>query len=185
MRVRMKPCGVPPRVRTALGAVLVEIDKPSQDDTGCGCCPSMAATGAETVELQSVGLDHKAVLCRDFFLQPFNFAILELHNGATAGTDEMIVMAFVRDVVVLRLGAEVSRLGDPGFAEEVQSAINGGQSQMGIFLRQLMVHRFCRHVLLPEKRRQDQLSLTSQFQLVLGQVLAKHVHFFEGFAHGM
>ena len=162
---------------------LVEIDKPSQQNTGWGGGPSMPATGAEPVELQAVGLDHKAVFCRDFLLQPLDFAVLELDDHAAAGADEMVVMAFMGDVVVLRLGAEVAGLGDSGFAKEVQRAIDRREAKMGVFLGQLMVHRLGRHVLLSKERRQNQFPLAGQFQLMLGQVLAKHVHFFEIFAH--
>ena len=143
----------------------------------------MAAARAETVEFQAVGLDHKAVFCRDFLLQPLNFAVLELDNHATAGADEMVVMAFMRDVVVLRLGAEVARLGDPCLAKEVQRAIDRREPEMRILLGKLMIHRLGRDVLLAKERRQDQFSLASQFQLMLRQMLTKHVHFFKAFAH--
>ncbi len=162
---------------------LVEIDKPSQHDTGWDGGPSMAATRAEPVELQAVGLDHEAVFCRDLFLQPLDFAVLEFDDRAAAGADEMVVMAFMGDVVVLRLGAEVASLGDSSFAKEVQRAIDRRETQMGILLGELMIHRLGRHVLLPKERRENQLPLAGQFQLMLGQVLAKHVHFFEVFAH--
>ncbi len=145
----------------------------------------MAAARAETVQFQAVGLDHKTIFCRDLLLQPFDFAILELDDRSTAGAAEMIVMPFVRDIVVLRLRAEVARLGNSGLAEEVERAVDRGQPQMGIFLGKLMVHGFRRDVLLSKERRQDQFSLASQFQLMLGQMLAKHIHFFESFAHGV
>ena len=144
----------------------------------------MAAARTETVQLQPVGLDHKAVLGRDLFLQSFNLAILEFYYGSTAGADEMVVMALMRDIIVLRLGAEVAGLGNARFAEEVQRAVNGGESEVGIFLRQLMIHRLGCDVFLSQECRQDQFALTSQLQLMLGQVLAKHVHFFESLAHG-
>ena len=143
----------------------------------------MAATRAEAVQLQSVSLDDKAVLRRDLFLEPFNLTILELHNGATSGTDEVVVMAFVRDVIVLRLGPEVSGLGDAGLTEQIQSAVNSGEPQVRVFLGELVVHGLGRHVFLSKERRQDQLALAGQFQLMLGQMLTEHVHFFEGFAH--
>lgn len=144
----------------------------------------MAAARTEAVQLQPVGLDHKAVLGRNLFLQPFNLAVLEFYNRSTAGADEMVVMALMRDIVVLRLGAEVAGLGDACFAEEIQRAVNRGESEVGIFLRQLMIHRLGRDVFLSQERRQDEFALTSQLQLMLGQVLAKHVHFFESLAHG-
>ncbi|CAE6692029.1 hypothetical protein NSPZN2_10268 [Nitrospira defluvii] len=143
----------------------------------------MAATRAEPVEFQAVSLDHKAVFCRDLLLQPLDLAVLKLDDRATAGADEMVVMAFMGDVVVLRLGAEVASLGNPSLAKEVQRAVDRREPQMRIFLRKLMIHCLGRHVLLSKERRQDQFSLASQFQLMLRQMLTKHVHFFKAFAH--
>ena len=94
-------------------------------------------------------------------------------------------MAFMRDVIVLRLGTEVSSLGDAGFAKQIQSAVNGGEPQVRIFLGKLVVHGLGRDVFLSKERRQDQFALAGQFQLMFGQVLTKHVHFFEGFAHSV
>lgn len=145
----------------------------------------MAATRAEAVQFQSVGLDHKAVFRRDLFLEPFDLTILKLDNGAATGTDEMVVVTFVGDVVVLGLGAEVPGLGNAGFAKEIQRAVDSGKTKMRVFFRELMVHGLGRDVFLSKKRRQDQLALAGQLQLMLGQVLAKHLHFFEGFAHGV
>lgn len=142
--------------------VRVEIDKPSQDDTGCDGNPSMAAARAEAVQFQSMGLDDKPILRCDLLLQPFDLAILELHNGTAPRADEMIVMTFVGDVVVLRLGAEVSGLGNAGFAKQVQRTVDGGEAEMRILLRELMVHGFGRDVFLPEECRQDQLALAGQ-----------------------
>ena len=145
----------------------------------------MAATRAEAVQFQSVGLDHKAVFRRDLFLEPFDLTILKLDNGAATGTDEMVVVTFVGDVVVLGLGAEVPGLGNAGFAKEIQRAVDSGKTKMRVFFRELMVHGLGCDVFLSKKRRQDQLALAGQLQLMLGQVLAKHLHFFEGFAHGV
>ena len=109
-----------------------------------------------------MGLNDKPILCGDFLLESFDFAILKLHNGAATGADQMIVMTFVRDVVVLRLGTEVSSLGNASLAKQVQSAIDGGEAKMGVLLRELMVHGFSRDVFLSQKRGQDQFALASQ-----------------------
>ena len=132
-----------------------------------------------------MGLNDGAVLGGDFFLEPFDLTIFKLHNCPAAGTDEVVVMALVGDIVVLGLRAEVSRLGDARLAEQIQGAVDCGQSQVGVLFGQLMVHRLGRDVFLSEECRQNQFSLPSQLQLVLGQVLAKHLHFFESFAHGV
>lgn len=144
----------------------------------------MPATGAEAVKFESVGLDDKPVLGGDLFLQAFDLAIFELYNSATAGADEVVVMAFMGDIVILRLRAEMPGLGNARFAEQVQGAVDGGQSEVRIFLGELVIHGFRRDVLLPKKCRQDQLTLAGQLELMLRQVLAKHVHFFQGFSHG-
>ena len=63
----------------------------------------MTAAGAEPVEFKPVGLDGKAVARGDFLLQLFDLAIFEFHDLAAARADEVIVMALVGDVIVLRL----------------------------------------------------------------------------------
>lgn len=123
----------------------------------------MAATRAEPVELQAVSLDHEAILRRYLLLQSLDFAILELDNRPAACADEMVVMALMRNIVVLRLGAEVASLRDPSLAEEVQRAIDRCEPEVGILLGELMIHRLGCHVLLSEKRREDKFSLASEF----------------------
>ena len=88
----------------------------------------MTAARAESIELEAVGLDGKTVLSRHFFLKTLNIAVLELHDLSTACANEMVMMTLMRHVVVLSLSAEVPRLGQTGFAEEIERAINGRQS---------------------------------------------------------
>jgi hypothetical protein len=142
----------------------------------------MTAAGTETVEFKAVSLDGKAVAGGDFLLQLFDLAIFEFHDLPAARTDEVIVMALVGDVVVLRLRAEVSRLGDARITKEIQRAIDGGQSEMRIRLRELMIHGLGGDVLLPEKCGQDEFSLTGKFQLVFAEVLLEDIHLFREFA---
>jgi hypothetical protein len=144
---------------------------------------SLAAAGAETVELKAVGLDRKAVPCGHLFLEALDVAVLELHNLSAAGANEVIVVAFVRDVVVLRLSAEVPGLSQTRFAEEVQRAVNGRQSQVRIFASQLVVHCFSRDVLLLEKCVEDQFTLACELQLMFPEVLLQDSHFFGMFGH--
>lgn len=68
-------------------------------------------------------------------------------------------MAFMGNVIVLRLGTEVSSLSNPGFAKQVQGAVDGGQSKVGIFFCELMVHGFRSDVFLAKKGRQDEFAL--------------------------
>ena len=120
----------------------------------------MPATGAEPVEFESVSLNDEAILGGDLLLQALDLAIFELYNRPTARADQMVVVAFMGDIVVLRLGAEMARLSNPRFAEQIQGAVDGGQSQVGVLLGELVIHRLRRDVLLPKKCRQDQLALT-------------------------
>jgi hypothetical protein len=121
----------------------------------------MPTTGTEAVQFKAVGLDDKAILGGDLFLQAFDLTIFELHNSSTAGADEVVVMALMGDIVVLRLRAEMPGLGDSGFAEQVQGAVNGGQSQVRVFFGELVIHRLRRDVFLPKKCRQYELALAS------------------------
>lgn len=93
-------------------------------------------------------------------------------------------MAFVRDVVVLRLSPEVAGLSQTGFAEEVQRTVNGCQAQVRILAGQLVVHLFGCNVLLLEKCIEDQFTLACKLQLVLPEVLLQSSHFFDMFRHG-
>ena len=143
----------------------------------------MTAVRAEAVELQTVSLNDEAVLGRHFLLQSFDLAVLEFHDFPATGADEVIVVPFVRDVVILRLGAEVAGLGQARFAEEIQGPVDGCQAEVRVLLGQLMVHGLGRDVFLTEERFQNEFPLPRQLQLMLRQMLAKHVHFLGGFPH--
>jgi hypothetical protein len=138
----------------------------------------MTTAGTEPIKLETVGVDREPVRGGDFFLEAFNVAIGEFHDLAAAGTDEMVVMAFMGDVVVLRLGAEVPRLGEAGLAKQVEGAIDRGQAQMRIFFGELVVHLLSRDVFLLEKRVEDEFALTRELQLVLAKVLFERLHLF-------
>ncbi len=77
----------------------------------------MPAAGAEAVEFQAVGLNSEPVFRGHFLLELLDLTVLELHDLPAAGTDEMIVVPFVRYIVVLGLRTEVSGLGEPCVAE--------------------------------------------------------------------
>ena len=78
----------------------------------------------------------------------------------------------------------MSGLCNAGIAKQVQRPINRGQPEVRIRFGELMVHSLSRNVFLPEKRRQDQLTLAGKFQLVLAQMLLQDVHLFCEFAGG-
>ena len=138
----------------------------------------MAATGAEAVKLKPMGGDGESVLAGHFFLEPLDFFVFKFHDLLATGADEVVVVALVRDIVVLRLGAEVAGLRQACIAEQIQGAVDGGEPKVGIGLRQLVIHGFRRNVLLPEERAQDQFTLAGEFELMFAQVLLERLHFF-------
>lgn len=144
----------------------------------------MAAARAEAVELETVGLDREAVFRSHFFLKTFDIAVLEFHDFPTTCADEMIVVALVGHIVVLRLGPEMPGLCETCFTKEVQRAINGRQSQVGILPCQLMVHLFGGDVFLFQECVKDQFALAGKFQLMFPKMLLEDSHFFDVFGHG-
>ena len=138
----------------------------------------MTAARTEAVELKSVGLDGKSVPGGHFFLESLNIAVFKLHDLAAVGADEVIVVAFVRDVVVLGLGAEVPGLCEAGIAEQIERPVDCRESKMRIGLRQLVIHGLRGNVLLPEEGAQNQFTLAGDLELMLAQVLLQDLHFF-------
>lgn len=137
----------------------------------------MSAARTEAVELKSVSLDGKSVPGGHFFLEPLNFLVLKFHDLLAAGADEVIVVAFVRDVVVLRLRAEVPGLCEAGIAEQIERSIDCRESKVRIGLSQLVIHGLRGDVLLPEERAQNHFTLTGELELMLAQVLLQGPHF--------
>lgn len=144
----------------------------------------MTAAGTEAVQFETVSLDREAVTRRDFFLEAFDIAIFEFHDLAAVGADQVVMMTFVRDVVVLGLRTEVPGLRQACLTKQVERAIDGRQPQVRIFASQLVVHLFRRDVFLLEKGVEDQLALAGVLQLVLPEVLFQDAHFFLVFRHG-
>lgn len=131
----------------------------------------MTAGGAETVELQFVRLDRKAVPLGDFLLQPFDVLVFEFHDLPATGADEMVVMPFVGDVVVLRLGAEVLGPRQAGFAEEIERPVDGGQADVRVLFGEHPVHLLGSDVFHLEEDFKDLFTLAGELQLMLGQVV--------------
>lgn len=144
----------------------------------------MTATGAEAIELEPVGGDRKAVPGCDLLLEALNIAVFELHDRSAAGANQMVMVALMGHIVILGLGAEVPGLGQAGFTKKIQRTVDGREAQMRIFARQLVIHFFGGDVLLIEKGVEDQLTLPSEFQLVLPEVFLQNPHFFGVFRHG-
>ena len=138
----------------------------------------MPAAGAEAVEFQAVSLDGEPVSVGHFLLQLFDLAIFEFDNLSAPGADQVVVMALVGHVIVLGLRAEVAGLCDTGVTEEVQCAIDGGQSEVGVGLGELMIHRFGCDVLLSKKGAENKFPLAGEFQLMLCQMIFQRIHLF-------
>jgi hypothetical protein len=143
----------------------------------------MTAARAESVEFEAVSLDGKTVPRCHFFLKTLNVAVLKLHDLTATCANEMVVMALMRHIVVLRLSTEVPGLGETRFAEEIQRAVNGRQPQVRILAGQLVVHLFSRDVFLFQKGIEDQFTLPCKFELVLSKMLLQDTHFFGMFRH--
>ena len=137
----------------------------------------MTAARTEAVQLKSVGVDGKSVSGGDFLLKPLNFFVFKLHDLLAACADEVIVVALVRDVVVLRLRAEVPGLCEAGLAEQIERPVDGREPKMRIGLRQLVIHGLCGNVLLPEEGVQNQFTLAGELELMLAQVFLQGLHF--------
>src|SRR2546422_5624063 len=119
----------------------------------------MTAARTEAVELKSVGLDGKSVPGGHFFLEPLNFFVFKFHDLIAAGADEVIVVALVRDVVILRLRAEVAGLWGAGNAEQNKRPGYFRGAQMRNGLSQLVIHGLRREGRFPEGSRQNQITL--------------------------
>src|ERR1041385_1831509 len=106
----------------------IEIDKPSQNYTENTVVSSMTAARTEAVEFKPVGFNGESVSGGHFFLKPLNFLILKFNDFLATGTDEVVVVSLVGDVVVFRLRAEMSGLSEAGIAEQIERPINGRES---------------------------------------------------------
>ena len=123
----------------------------------------MSAAGAHTVEFQFMGLDSEAVSAGDLFLKAFDVFILEFHDLAAGGADEVIVMPLVGYVIVLGLRAEVASLGQPHFAKEIERPVNGGETDMGVLFCKLPVHLFRGDVFIFQEHVENVLALPCEF----------------------
>jgi hypothetical protein len=124
-----------------------------------------------------VGLDREAVFAGDFILQSLNLGVFELHDLAASGADDVVVMALVRDVVVLGLRPEMPCLGKSGFAEQVERPVDRRQADVGVAFGELPVHLFGRDVLVLQKEAEDLLSLARELKLMLGEVIFENLDF--------
>lgn len=143
----------------------------------------MTAATAEAVELKTMGGNGEAVPGGDFLLELFNLAVFKFHDFAAVGANEMVVVAFMGNIVVLRLGAEMAGLRQASFAKQIERAVDRGQAQMRVLFGQLVIHLFRRDVFLLEERVENELTLASEFELMLAEVRFQRLHLFRMFRH--
>ena len=110
-----------------------------------------------------MSLDGETVSPGHVFLKSFDIFILEFHDFAAGRADEVIVVSLVRHIVVLCLRAEVAGLGQSDLAKEIERPVNGGQSDMRIFFRELPIHLFRSDVLILQEHIQNVLALACEF----------------------
>lgn len=123
----------------------------------------MSAAGAHAVEFQFMGLDGEAIPAGDLFLKLFDVFILEFHDLAAGGADEVIVVPLVRHIIVLGLRAEVACLGQSYFAKEIERPINCGKADMGVLFRELPIHLFRGDMLILQEHVENVLALPCEF----------------------
>ena len=143
----------------------------------------MTAASAEPVEFEAVSGNGKAVPGSDFLLKLFDLAIFKLHDLAAVGANQMIVMALVGNVVILRLRAEMPGLCQSCFAKKVEGTVDGREPQMRVFLRQLVIHLFSGDVFLLQEGVKNEFTLARVLQLVFAEVRFQRVHLFGMFRH--
>ncbi len=145
----------------------------------------MTAASAEAVEFKAVSRNGEAVPGGDFLLKLFDIAVFKFHDLAAVGADQMVVVAFVGDVVVLRLRAEMSGLRQTCFAKQVERTVDGGQPQVRVFLRQLVIHLFGGNVFLLEECVKNELALARALQLVFAEMRFQRFFLFRVFGHSV
>jgi hypothetical protein len=143
----------------------------------------MMAACTAAVQFELVRLDGEPVLTGDLLLQALDVTVFKLDDLTATGTDQVIMMSFVCDVVVLCLRPKVSGLGEPGLAEKVQGTVDSRKTDMRILLCQQTVHLFRGDVLHFQKRAEDLLPLACQLQLMFGQMDLEGIDLFGSLIH--
>lgn len=145
----------------------------------------MTAASAEPIEFEPVGRNSEAIPIGYFLLKLFDFAVFKFHDFAAVGANQMVMMALMGNIVVLRLGAEMPGLCQAGFTEKIEGAVDRRESEVRIFLRQLVIHFFGRDVFLLQERVEDELTLAGVLQLVFAEVCLQQLHLFYMFGHSV
>ena len=143
----------------------------------------MSAAGAHAVEFQFMGLNGKAISAGDLFLKSFDVFILEFHDFAAGGADEVIVVSFMSHVIVLGLRPKVTSLGQSHLAKEIERPVDRGQTNMRVLFSELPIHLLCGDVFRLQEHVENMLALSRKLQLMLGQMVFEDRDFFCGFRH--
>jgi hypothetical protein len=95
----------------------------------------------------------------------------------------MVMVPFMRHIIVLRLGAEMSSLSKTGLAKQIERAINGGQPDVRVFFGEEAVHRLGGDVFHFQEHAEDLLALAGELQLMLGEVILEEFDFLGTLVH--
>lgn len=133
----------------------------------------LAAFRTDAVYLELVGFHPETELRRDCILQPFNSLVLELLDGAAAGTHQVIMVFPFTGMLVAALPiSEMYLSGNAAFGEELQGPIHGSISDGRIFRPYFQIQIFGAHVLVRGKKNvENYISLTGRFQSFPGNKL--------------
>ena len=119
---------------------------------------------AEPVKLKLMAINRELVLAGHHLLESLDGRVFEFNNLSTPGTNEMIVMIFIRDIVIQCPGiTEMPLLRQPAVAEQIEGPIDRGQTHPDIPPPDLSVQILRRHMILAEKDLQNELPLPGQF----------------------
>jgi hypothetical protein len=87
------------------------------------------AIPAKTVEFQLMAINCKLLLPGHHFLEPFDRRVLEFDDPSTLGTNEMVMVFFIGNIIIQGPGIpEMSLLGQTAMTQEIKSSVNRGQA---------------------------------------------------------
>ena len=117
-----------------------------------------------------VAQDPEAVALGNLVLGLLDHLALELHDGPTAGANQVVVV-FVGDLVAGDAVVEVALRSQPGLTEQFHGAVDGRVPDVGRLLAGSLVELFERGVPgLLEKHVEDQVALARVFEAVILEI---------------
>ncbi len=115
---------------------------------------------------------HKAVFAGDLILQEFDLVVAELHDGAAAGADEVVVVLFFAGLVQRMAVSKPMGRRQPAFGEEFHGSVYRGQADLGVEGANALQKVFDAQMLAGLKEDfGDELSLARELQPVLGHIV--------------